>query len=214
MEENLSVELIIISSVFLLLMVIGLIINSVVCHAYYRTPRLQTPTNMFIIGCVICDLAMLALGFPFLIASGYRGHWMFGDFWCKGYGFVTTVIGVASVAMLTAVALDRYYMILEKPFSAKITVSKARVTVFVCVMYGLMWAMFPLFGWGGYVIEHSKISCGPYWHSLDPVVKTYNIAIFVFVFLVPVLIIAFCYIHILLAVSAIHVYYFFKILVS
>ena len=199
--DTASVELIVISTIFLVLMIIGLVVNIVVFLTYVRTPRLQTPTNVFIIGCVICDITMLAIGFPFVIASGYNGWWLFGDVWCKVYGFVTTLIGVSSVAMLTAVAMDRYFMILEKPFSARITVSKAWVTVAACYMYGLLWAMFPLFGWSGYVLEHSKISCGPYWHSREPEARTYNISIFTFVFLVPICIIAYCYFHILHHVS-------------
>lgn len=183
--------------VFLLLMLLGFLFNGVIFLTYYKTSRLQTPTNLMIVGGVICDLVMLALGFPFVIASAFYGKWTFGDAWCKGYGFVTTLVGVTNICILTAIALDRFFIILEKSFASRITNFKAGMTILSCSGYGLLWATFPLAGWGRYVVEECKISCGPDWSSSDSLPRTYNISIFVLVFVVPVAIITYCYSYII-----------------
>lgn len=185
------------SIIFSLLFLIGLVINCIVFYTYKVTPHLQTPTNTLIIGCVMCDIAMLLLGYPFVIASGYAGEWMFGDAWCQGYGFITTLMGTTSVCILTSVALDRYYVILRKPVAARITVFKAKLTIIGCIVYSSVWAFAPLLGWGRFEVERSRISCGPAWGSQELSAFTYNVSIFIFTFFIPVIIVVLCYGNIL-----------------
>ena len=192
----------VIGVIFLLLLVVGLLINGFIFHTYIRTSRLHTPTNLMVVGASICDLTMLVIVYPFVIAASFNGKWTFGDAWCKGYGFVTTLVSVTNVCILTAIALDRYFIILEKPFASRITNFKAGMTILSCSGYGLLWATFPLAGWGRFVVENSEISCGPDWGSSDSLPRTYNVTIFVLVFIVPLVIITFCYTYILQKVSA------------
>jgi hypothetical protein len=87
-----------------------------VIHVFRKSKHLQTPLNVLVIGCSIIDITMLLVGLPFLIASSFYGYWVFGSAWCEGYGFVMTLMGVSSICILSAIALDRYlsYVMLVK----------------------------------------------------------------------------------------------------
>lgn len=192
---------IVLGIVFFCVGVVGLAANSAVVHTFRYSQVLQTPANTLIIGCVVCDITMILLGFPFVIASYFYGDWLFGAAWCEGYGFVVTLLGVSSICILTAVAIDRYFVVTEAPFAKKITTFKAAMTILSCFGYGLLWATFPLVGWGRFVVEPGGFSCGPDWANNASSPRSYAIVILVLVFFLPVSIIAFCYCRILVTVS-------------
>ena len=186
---------------FLILMIIGLMTNATVILTFRLKHDLQTPTNILIIGCVICDVLMVLIGFPFVIASCFYGSWLFGQAWCEGYGFITTFLGVTNICILSGIALDRYIVVLNLPFARRITAFKAVMTILSCAGYGLLWATFPLVGWGGFVVEHSGLSCGPDWGNMHQSARSYNVTILVLVFGFPIGLIIYCYSKILCKVK-------------
>ncbi|XP_045177964.2 visual pigment-like receptor peropsin [Mercenaria mercenaria] len=192
---------IVLAILFFCIAVVGLAANSAIIHTFRKSSTLQTPSNVLIVGCVMCDITMILIGYPFVIASNFHGNWLFGAAWCQGYGFVVTLLGVSSICILTAVAIDRYFVITESPFAKKITTFKAAMTILSCLGYGLLWATFPLVGWGRFVVEPGGMSCGPDWanHASSP--QSYAIAILVLVLLLPVTIIVFCYLRIFVTVQ-------------
>ncbi|KAL4235790.1 hypothetical protein ACF0H5_004180 [Mactra antiquata] len=190
----------IIGVVCLLLMCFGSVFNIIVIHAFRKTNSLQTPTNMLIMGIVVSDTAMVLLGYPFVIASSFNGYWMFGSTWCEVYGFIMSFLGVSCLCILTAVALDRYYVVTQSSIAAKITTFKAVMTILTCYGYGMLWATFPLVGWGGYVIEPNLLSCGPDWTNDTASSQSYSISIFLLVLCIPASIILYCYAQICITV--------------
>lgn len=170
------------------------------------TSRLQTPINVMIIGCVICDITVLLFVFPFVVSSAFNGKWTSGDAACDGFGFVIILVGVTNVCILSGTAVERYFVVLEKPFASRITNFKAGMTILSCSGYGLLWATFPLAGWGRFVVEHGGVSCGPDWASSDSLPRTYNMTVFLLVFMVPMGIMIFCYTYIIQEVSTTTIY--------
>jgi len=178
---------------FSVLMTLGLFFNVSVILTFRAKRNLHTPTNILIIGCVISDLSMVLIGFPFVIASCFYGSWLFGQTWCEGYGFIMTFLGVTNICILSGIALDRYIVVLNLPFARRITAFKAVMTIISCAGYSLLWATFPLVGWGKFVVEHSGLECGPDWGNLDNSARSYNVTILVLVFGFPIGLIGFCY---------------------
>lgn len=195
--------------VFIFLLCFGLFFNSAVIHTFRLTSSLQTPTNVLIMGIVASDTTMILIGLPFVVASSFHGSWMFGSVWCEGYGFVTALLGVSTICILTAVALDRYFVVTQSPLAVKITTFKAVMTILTCYGYGLLWATFPLVGWGKYTVEPGVISCGPHWANNSASSLSYSVSIFLLVYLVPICIILYCYVQIVITVRNIIFFFLF-----
>ena len=64
-------------------MFFGTLLNSLAIVTFYAVPRLQTPVNILIMGCVGIDVGMIVIGYPFIIVPCFRGLWDFGDVWCN-----------------------------------------------------------------------------------------------------------------------------------
>lgn len=188
-------------AIFVMLLCFGLAFNSAVIHIFRREVHLQTPTNVLVIGFVLCDLMINVFAMPFLVATCFGGKWIFGEAWCQGYGFVMTLLVVTSICIMTGVALDRFYIVTRTTIGKKITTFKALMTILSCFGYGLLWATFPLVGWGGYVVESSGLACGPDWSSANMSQRSYNITMLVLVFFMPCTVITYCYVKIIVNVS-------------
>ena len=117
----------------LLLMVAGLVGNTVVFLVYYRRFK-SSVTRTFILAMCVCDLLTNTLSFPAdILEIGF--HNTFNHTWaCRLTRTVKTYLGCLSASILVAVALDRYRRIC-RPFSAEQASSKSVfVTLVVCAL--------------------------------------------------------------------------------
>ena len=117
----------------LLLMVAGLVGNTVVFLVYYRRFK-PSVTRTFILAMCVCDLLTNTLSFPAdILEIGF--HNTFNHTWaCRLTRTVKTYLGCLSASILVAVALDRYRRIC-RPFSAEQASSKSVfVTLVVCAL--------------------------------------------------------------------------------
>ena len=198
---------ILIGIIFVLLMFFGTLQNSLVIVTFYAVPRLRTPVNFLIMGCVGLDVGMIVIGYPFIISPCFRGLWDFGDVWCKSYGFCMTVLAVSNISILTAIAVNRYIVIMELSVAKEITKSRSIMIIILCLIYGILWATAPLVGWGSFAMEPNRLTCGPDWRNEDMSVRSYNICLMVAILCIPGLIMFFCYTGIFLKVSFTYTYF-------
>lgn len=70
------------------------------------------PHTLFLFNLVLADFLVL-INVPFRIDTHLRGKWVFGRAWCRISLFMLTVNRSASIAFMTAVALDRYFKVLH-----------------------------------------------------------------------------------------------------
>ncbi|XP_071954123.1 rhodopsin, GQ-coupled-like [Antedon mediterranea] len=127
---------------------------------YYRTKKLFTPGNMLIINLAVSDLNMVITQFPAMFITSVVGKWLYGDVGCQIYAFFGSTFGVMSITTISAISLDRYYVIC-KPMKATRTVTKRRsmyIIAFVWI-YSIAWAVPPLLGFGRYTREGYGLSC-------------------------------------------------------
>ncbi len=78
-------------------------------------------------------------------------------------------------------------MILKPINMRKVTLQSTLIIVGFCVLNGVVWASFPLFGWSRYSLEGARTSCCIEWKERSANVTSYNITIFVLVYFIPVL---------------------------
>ena len=183
------------------LFVLALTENILVLYVYKRTKTLHTMTNYWIISVISCDLLIVINAFPFVILSSFAEEYIFGEVGCKWDGFIVTLLGTSSIFLLTGISVQRYFIIFKSQRQTQIKNSKIVTAILFCFLFGILWAVFPLIGWGSYSLEGINISCAPNWKSSNMSDKSYTLSLFIFVLFVPCIILAFCYIRILFKVS-------------
>ena len=65
----------------------GVIVNFIVCLAYFINPRLLDSANIFILNISTGDLLYSVVALPMLVTSNVKGEWSFGETGCTAYGF-------------------------------------------------------------------------------------------------------------------------------
>lgn len=124
---------------------------------------------------------------------------------CRLYGFFGGLTGVASICTLTAISIDRYFVVVYPLDPLRnITKLRSRLMVLIVWVYSIGFAIVPALdiGLSRYVPEGFLTSC-----SFDYLDRGTGARIFMFVFFVcawavPFAIITYCYYHILHAVAA------------
>ncbi|XP_041471459.1 probable G-protein coupled receptor 19 [Lytechinus variegatus] len=104
--------------------------NILVVTVVQRSRRLQSTTNYFVISLAIVDLVMSILCMPFMIGLIIADEWVFGLFICKLVRFLQYMKPGATVYVLIAIGVDRFYTILY-PLSFKITRGKAKKMIII-----------------------------------------------------------------------------------
>ena len=100
---------------YIIIFLLGVSGNLLVVLAVVRNLAMQTITNLFIVNLAVSEILMCLLAVPFTPLSGLLNSWVFGSTLCH---FVPMTLGVTvhvSTLTLTAIAVDRYFVILH-PF--------------------------------------------------------------------------------------------------
>ena len=113
-------------------------------------------------------------------------------------------VGCAGIYLMTAISIERYYVIYKPMSIKKITFKFKIMSIVVCLLLGLLWPVLPLFGWSHYTLEGGLTSCAVEWAERSFNVVSYNVTIWVGGFVLPLLVISFtsfkliCFVRILL----------------
>ncbi|XP_014479466.1 PREDICTED: neuropeptide FF receptor 2-like [Dinoponera quadriceps] len=115
---------------YVVVFVVGLIGNSFVIAVVYRSPRMRTVTNFFIVNLAVADVLVIVFCLPATLMSNIFVPWFLGWFMCKAVTYIQGVSVAASVYSLVAVSLDRFLAIWW-PLKCQITKRRARVMIVV-----------------------------------------------------------------------------------
>ncbi|KAJ8319357.1 hypothetical protein KUTeg_004448 [Tegillarca granosa] len=149
----------------------------------------------------ISDFVLVIANFPLLTVSSFFGHWVGGSVGCKIYGFFGSLSGFLSVNTLTAIALERCFVIVfGLPWFRKITSKTMWFVIGFVWIYSLSWSVPPLLGWGDYILEGSLTSCTFDFFTRSINNRSFVISILILCFLVQVIIIVTSYISIFMKV--------------
>ncbi|EGI57927.1 Neuropeptide FF receptor 2 [Trachymyrmex septentrionalis] len=115
---------------YVVVFVVGLIGNSCVIAVVYRSPRMRTVTNFFIVNLAVADVLVIVFCLPATLMSNIFVPWILGWFMCKAVAYIQGVSVAASVYSLVAVSLDRFLAIWW-PLKCQITKRRARMIIVV-----------------------------------------------------------------------------------
>ncbi|XP_071520529.1 uncharacterized protein [Panulirus ornatus] len=193
----------VLASVYVVIMVVGLVGNGLVMYLFISSRALRTPSNLFILNLAVSDFLLLAALGLYIYNSVYEGP-AAGKVGCDVYGFVGGFTGTTSIMTLAAISFDRY-LVITFPLDPFKRFSHRQVLGIIVVtwMYSTIFSAIPLVGIVGinYTPEGFLTSCS--FDYLTDVVRTrvYIFSFFVAAWLVPLCIITFSYLSIVSIVS-------------
>ena len=85
--------------------------NTLVCILFYKTTRLHTTTNLYIIALAVSDLLSAVFVMPFGIGVLIKGEWVFGGTMCEIEAFFVCFVAYVSPVTMCLTALNRYMRI-------------------------------------------------------------------------------------------------------
>ncbi|KAL9903111.1 G protein-coupled receptor family protein rhodopsin 7 isoform 1-T6 [Glossina fuscipes fuscipes] len=183
---------------------VGAVGNTLVIFMFVRCKSLRTPANKLVINLAISDLIML-LKCPIAAYNNFKRGPALGELACRIYGFLGGLSGTASIGTLTAIALDRYNVVVH-PLDPLRYTSKLRTHIIIMIIwcYSCLFSVIPAIdvGLSIYVPEGFLTTC-----SFDYLNREISARIFMFIFFVvawciPLIIICSSYFYILRVVFA------------
>jgi hypothetical protein len=86
---------------------------------------------------------------------------------------------------MTAISFERFY-IMYKPLNIrKLNFKLAYTVIGICIAIGVFWSLMPLLGWSYYTYEAGLVSCAVEFKGNSWNVRSFIIAIFIFVYCIP-----------------------------
>ncbi|XP_077994613.1 putative G-protein coupled receptor 19 [Glandiceps talaboti] len=185
---------VILEIVTLSVMWIGCIIgNTLVCVVVYRSRRMQSTTNYFVVSLAWADLLVAFLCMPFIATRVISAEWIFGDFLCKMVRYLQLLTPGSTVYVLIAISFDRFYTIIY-PLSFKVTRGKAKQMIAGSWLFSAIIASptFYFYGANTYEYNPNVVLCNAFIpSSVGGII--YTVLIFLIIFVIPVMIIIIVY---------------------
>ncbi|OWF46140.1 G-protein coupled receptor 19 [Mizuhopecten yessoensis] len=172
--------------------------NILVCVVIYRSRRVQSTTNYFVMTCACADLVFLWIVIPMVCGRIIMSEWVLGDFLCRCVRFVHTMFPNVTLYVLTSIAIDRYYTIIY-PLSFKVTREIAKRMIIVCCLVSCLLSSFSFYFYHETVIltdrNTSKNICPTYVNPGYTVGVVFSVSFVLLQYVFPVVIIGFVYLR-------------------
>ncbi|KAG9428372.1 long wavelength sensitive opsin 2 [Apis mellifera carnica] len=188
--------------VMIILGIMGWCGNGVVVYVFIMTPSLRTPSNLLVVNLAFSDFIMMGFMCPPMVICCFYETWVLGSLMCDIYAMVGSLCGCASIWTMTAIALDRYNVIVKGMSGTPLTIKRAMLQILGIWLFGLIWTILPLVGWNRYVPEGNMTACGTDYLSQDWTFKSYILVYSFFVYYTPLFTIIYSYYFIVSAVAA------------
>ncbi|XP_076126705.1 hydroxycarboxylic acid receptor 2-like [Alosa pseudoharengus] len=109
---GIQLEGVILPPVFTIDVILGLLGNIFALWIFWFKLKAWNPNNLFLFNLVIADFLVL-VSLPLRIDTLLRGYWMFGDGLCRIHLFLMFCNRSASIALMTLVAINRYFKVVH-----------------------------------------------------------------------------------------------------
>uniref|UniRef100_A0AAQ5X642 G-protein coupled receptors family 1 profile domain-containing protein n=1 Tax=Amphiprion ocellaris TaxID=80972 RepID=A0AAQ5X642_AMPOC len=192
-QESMSPIIPIITAVYSVVFVVGLLGNCLVMYVIIRYTKMKTATNIYIFNLALAD-ALVTTTMPFQSTDYLLNTWPFGEVVCKVFISIDYYNMFTSIFTLTMMSVDRYVAVCHPVKALDFRTPIKAKMINVCIWILSSAAGIPAFVLGGTQTNSDITECAlqfpepyTYWDTLM------KICVFVFAFIVPVLIITVCY---------------------
>ncbi|CAH1381164.1 unnamed protein product [Tenebrio molitor] len=181
---------------YLLVFAVGIVGNFFVIAVVFRSPRMRTVTNFFIVNLAVADILVIVFCLPATLMSNIFVPWVLGWWMCKAVAYIQGVSVAASVYSLIAVSLDRFLAIWW-PLKCQITKKRARIMIvliwFIALTTTIPWAIF--FDLVGVFTDAPDVElCIEVWPDSMNGALYFLIGNLIFCYILPMILITMCYV--------------------
>ncbi|XP_053211725.1 neuropeptide SIFamide receptor-like [Panonychus citri] len=192
---------------YTIVFILGIVGNSAVVAVVFRSPRMRTVTNYFIVNLALADILVLLFCLPPTLIGHLFIPWILGLFMCKAVSYLQGVAVSASINTLVAVSVDRFLAICY-PLKCQMSRKCARRMIIIIWLFSLAVA----FPWALYFTLHpipnthsEMMFCVESWPD-EYSERIYFLTANLFLcYLIPLTVITCCYIAIWLKVWRRHI---------
>ncbi|KAE8287048.1 Opsin-3 Encephalopsin Panopsin [Larimichthys crocea] len=178
----------------LVIAVLSIVGNLLVIITAVKKSSKMKPLELFSVNLAVTDLGAAVTMYPLSVASTWSHHWLGGNVTCIYYGLAGFFFGIASIMNLTILAIVRFIVSFNMQSQNEIFGWKKVKMLCVWIwLYALVWALFPILGWGRYGPEPFGVSCSLAWGQMKNEGFSFVISVFFFNLALPVVIIICCY---------------------
>ncbi|MBN3314318.1 GPR54 protein, partial [Atractosteus spatula] len=180
---------------FALIMLVGLIGNSLVIYVVTKHRQMRTVTNFYIANLATTDIIFLVCCVPFTATLYPLPSWVFGDFMCRIVNYLQQVTAQATCITLSAMSVDRCYATVYPLQSLRHRTPRVAMAVSVSIWLGSFVLSVP-------VAIYQRLESG-YWYGPQTYCtesfpsayhqKAFILYTFLAVYLLPLITICFCY---------------------
>ncbi|XP_051508167.1 visual pigment-like receptor peropsin [Myxocyprinus asiaticus] len=181
--------------------VVSLSSNIVVLLMFVKFRELRNATNAVIINLAFTDIGVAGIGYPMSAASDLHGSWKFGYTGCQIYAALNIFFGMASIGLLTVVAIDRYLTICRPDIGQKLTKLSYTLLIVAAWLNAVFWSSMPIAGWAGYAPDPTGATCTINWRNNDISFVSYTMAVITVNFIIPLSVMFYCYYNVSVTVK-------------
>ncbi|XP_062379312.1 visual pigment-like receptor peropsin isoform X2 [Sardina pilchardus] len=117
------------------------------------------------------------------------------------YAALNIFFGMASIGLLTVVAIDRYLTICRPDIGQKLSKRWYRTMILAAWLNAVFWSSMPVIGWAGYAPDPTGATCTINWRKNDASFVSYTMCVILVNFLIPLSIMFYCYYHVSVTVK-------------
>ncbi|KAG8454064.1 hypothetical protein GDO86_000631 [Hymenochirus boettgeri] len=173
--------------------VVSILSNIIVLGIFFKYKELRTATNAIIINLAFTDIGVSGIGYPMSAASDLHGSWKFGYVGCQIYAGLNIFFGMASIGLLTVVAIDRYFTICRPDIGRRITGCHYTAMILAAWINAVFWSVMPIVGWSSYAPDPTGATCTINWRRNDMSFVSYTMSVVAVNFVVPLMVMFYCY---------------------
>lgn len=143
-----------------IVILIGIFGNLMVVFISTKGNRVRTKGRALIASLAFADTLESTNLIFMLVSVGHYGRWIFGDALCQLNGFMTTQFVISSMYSLTAISVNRYFMVVKQNYYRKIFNARNQALIIALIWcIPLPFAMGPLLGWSKFEFQPGKCIC-------------------------------------------------------
>ncbi|XP_060600804.1 probable G-protein coupled receptor 19 [Ruditapes philippinarum] len=132
------------SVLFVLIWITSVLTNILVCVVIYRSRRVQSTTNYFVVSMAFSDLLLTLFCVPFILSRIIANRWVLGSILCRLIRFIQILAPTTTVFVLVTISVDRFYTIIY-PLSFKITRGTAKHLISGCWLFSFISSVFSIY---------------------------------------------------------------------
>ncbi|KAM4678450.1 neuropeptide Y receptor type 2-like [Discoglossus pictus] len=196
----LGVQVILIAA-YSLIILLGLIGNSLVIYMIMKYKNMRTVTNYFIANLALADLMVDSLCLPFTLVYTLMDEWKFGLVLCHLFPYAQAMSVNVSTLTLIVIALDRYWCIvyhLNSRISKNLSFLIISITWLAAAIFAIPMAIFREYRFEDLPFINLKIAvCAEKWPSNNSRDATiYSLFMLLLQYVLPLVVICYAYVRI------------------